>query len=59
MEKIVLDWNAVPEHIKQDIARSAYHAFTEFMKRPDAEEILERERELLIQEGSTLLEPRA
>ena len=56
--KTTLDWDAMPDFVKQDLAASAFHAFQRFMTRPDAREILDRERELLRQEGSTLLEPR-
>jgi len=55
---ITLDWDAMPDFVKQDLAGAAFSAFQRFMTRPDAREILDRERELLRQEGSTLLEPR-
>lgn len=57
-DEIGLDWNSMPEHTKNDLADAALKAYIGFMKRPDAQEVLKRERELLRQEGSTLLEPR-
>ena len=55
---VKLDFELMSEHVKQDLAASAFNAFQRFMSRPDAREVLDRERELLRQEGSTLLHPR-
>ena len=56
--KTTLDWDTMPDFVKQDLAGAAFKAFQRFMTRPDARAVLDRERELLRQEGSTLLEPR-
>lgn len=51
-------WESIPIYAKRDIAEAAWNAFQEFMRRPDAQEILDAEKERLIREGSTLLDPR-
>ena len=53
-----LDFDSMPDYVKSDIAAAAWDAVQRFMQRPDAQAILDAERELLILEGSTLLEPR-
>ena len=58
IEDVSLDWDAVPDFTKNELASAAFKAFQRFMTRPDARAVLDRERELLRQEGSTLLEPR-
>ena len=55
---VKLDYDLIPEFVKQELAASAWKAIQLFMTRPDARTILDRERELLRLEGSTLLEPR-
>ena len=55
---VKLDFDLMPEFVKQELAASAFNAFQRFMTRPDARAILDNERELLRQEGSTLLNPR-
>lgn len=57
-ESISLDFDSIPDFVKGDLALTALDAVMIFLKRPDAQEILNRERELLRLEGSTLLDPR-
>lgn len=57
-ESVSLDFDSIPDFVKGDLALAALDAVTRFLKRPDAQEILDRERELLRIEGSTLLDPR-
>ena len=58
IEDFVYDFNSLSEYAKQNIAAAAWKAFQEFMRRPDAQEILDAEKERLKLEGSTLLDPR-
>ena len=53
-----VDWAAVPEYVKRDLAATAYQAIVEFMKRPDARELLDSVDERLRCDGSTLLQPK-
>ena len=55
---VKLNWDIIPDYVKQDIAAAAWNAIQSFMERPEAHEILEHERELLRLEGNTLLDPR-
>ena len=58
VENVKLDFDSIPDFVKNDIAAAAWSAVQEFMLRPDARTILDAERELLRSEGSTLLNPR-
>ena len=53
-----IDWDSMPEHVKADLGRAALEGFLEFMKRPDAEELLAAKEEQLRREGSTLFDRR-
>lgn len=55
---VVLDFDSIPDFAKNDLAATALDAVMRFLQRPDAQAILDRERELLRLEGSTLLDPR-
>ena len=55
---VKLNFDLMPDFVKQELAASAFNAFQRFMTRPDARAILDRERELLRLEGSTLLSTR-
>lgn len=57
-ESVSLDFDSIPDFVKGDLALTALDAVMRFLKRPDAQAILDRERELLRLEGSTLLDPR-
>jgi len=58
-QAVTLDFDSMPDFIKKELAASAFKAFQRFLERPDARAIIDREKELLRQEGSTLLEPRS
>jgi len=55
---VKLDFALMPDYVKQDLAEAAWNAFQRFMRRPDARAILDAEKERLMQEGSTLLDPK-
>ncbi len=57
-DTVTLDFDSIPEFVKDDLAATALDAVMRFLQRPDARAILDRERELLRLEGSTLLNPR-
>ena len=48
---IKYDYDLIPEQSKKNLAESAFHAFQEFMERPDAESILSATKMRLQQEG--------
>ena len=54
----VFDLDAMPKHARDAFIKATYEAFKRFMERPDAQSILDATKERLIQEGSTLLNPR-
>lgn len=58
VESVSLDFESIPDFVKGEIALSALGAIMRFLQRPDAQDVLDRERELLRREGSTLLDPR-
>jgi len=58
LENFALDFDSMPDYVKSDIAAAAWAAVQRFMLRPDAQAILDAERERLLLEGSTLLDPR-
>jgi len=58
VESIKLDFDSMPEFVKNDLAAAAWDAVQRFMERPDAQTILDAERERLRREGNTLLDPR-
>jgi hypothetical protein len=53
---IEYNYDLIPEQNKKNLASIAFHAFQEFMERPDAETILAATKARLQQEGSTLLD---
>ena len=55
---IKFDIDAIPDFIREDLAAAAWNAVQRFMRRSDARAILDAEKERLISEGSTLLDPR-
>ena len=57
-DNVSLDFDSIPAFVKDDLAAAALDAFMRFLQRPDAQAILDAERELLRREDSTLLEPR-
>ena len=57
IESVKLDWDSIPEFVRNDIAATALKGFLKFMERPDAREILEATKERLRRESSTLLDP--
>jgi hypothetical protein len=54
--ELTLDFDAMPRYVQDDLTKSAYEAFTSFVKRPDAQTILDATKERLQREGSTLLD---
>jgi len=52
---IKLNYDSMPEYVKQELAASAWKAIQLFMTRPDAREILDAEKARLEAEESTLL----
>ena len=57
-QTVGLNYDLMPEFVKQELAASAWGAIQRFMARPDARTILDATKERLLREGSTLLEPR-
>jgi hypothetical protein len=56
VDSVTLDFDAIPDFIKHDLAQAALEGFMSFIRRPDAQSILEAEREKLRLEGSALLD---
>jgi len=57
-DEIGIDWDSIPDNIKEDLADAALEDYLAFMNRPDAQAILDANKERLRREGSTLLDPR-
>jgi len=48
---VKINWDSVPGHVKEDLGATTYHAVVEFLKHPDAQEILDAAKERMIREG--------
>ena len=53
-----LDLDALSPIGRTRLAAAGWNAVNNFLKRPDARAILDAEKERLLKEGSTLLDPR-
>ena len=57
IDNVTFDFDSIPEYAREDIAAAAWGAFQRFMQQPGARDLLDAEKERLIREGSTLLDP--
>lgn len=55
-ETVSIDFDSIPDFVKDNLATAVLESFLRFMQRLDSETILEAERSLLRQDGGTLLD---